>query len=524
MDRKAYNLYQINPEKEKALWKDAIFIFDSSALLDLYSYPEPTRASFFKEIVEKLKGRVWLPNHVQYEFLKNRSSVIKKSFSEHYIPLREEYMKNVSESFNKTKNLITQLGERISSPTKHPFVDGIDFKEAGDDLIKAIESYKKLEEKLREKIAEREKEILELESNDTVLDRIEKNFSVGEKYGSDEILDIVEEGKLRYEFRIPPGYEDAKEKEGTQIFGDLIIWKQILDYCEQEQKPVVFVTSDIKADWWTIFDKGKKEKAPREELIKEFNDRCGKDFWMYDQAQIAFKAKTYLSSAMSEEDLELISSLFGDFHSNTDMLTYRCNKCKRSDHISRSDLNLDFELVGGSERQMGDENIYKAEGFFKCNSCDHDIHSVFTVYEYPVGVKNYQSIELEGADVIRECELRLNFLSDTNENEIEGIEQILYDYLVDDVPSELLSLSGNTTIEEVHDVKILSINLEKDGTILVKGSGDVSVELNYGGSSDGASMSDYFPFDFEATLSRDDDGYELDDMLLLKVDTSSFYE
>jgi len=524
MDRNAYNLYQITPDKEKKLWNEAIFVFDSSALLDLYSYPEPTRASFFKEIIEKMKERIWIPNHVQYEFLKNRSSIIKKSFSEHYIPLREEYIKNVGDSFNKTKNLVGQLNERISSPTKHPFVDGLDFKETIDDLAKAIESYKKLEDKLREKISEREKEIRDLEGNDTVLDRIEKYFPVGDKYNTDKILEIIEEGKLRYEFRIPPGYEDAKEKEGTQIFGDLIIWNQILDYAEQEQKSLVFVTSDTKADWWIIQDKGKKEKTPREELIKEFNDRAGNDFWMYDQTQIAFKAKTHLSSAMSDEDLKLISSLFGEFHSSSDMLSYRCEKCKRTDHISRLDLDLHFELVSGSERQMGVENTYTADGFFKCNSCGHDVHGTFTVYEYPIGVKNYQSIELEGADVIRECELKLNFLSDRNENEIEGIENILFDHISTDIPDELLSLSSETMIEEVHDVNIASITLQRDGTVLINGSGDVSVELNYGGRSDGATMTDFFPFDFEATLLKTDGGYELDEMLSLKVDTSSFYE
>ena len=62
-------------------------------------------------------------------------------------------------------------------------------------------------------------------------------------------MGIVNEGKLRYEFQIPPGYQDLKEKIGTQIFGDLIVWKQILSHAKAINKNVIFICNDLKIDW-----------------------------------------------------------------------------------------------------------------------------------------------------------------------------------------------------------------------------------------------------------------------------------
>ena len=53
-------LYTLSPKKESELWEKAIFVFDSSALLDFYFYPEKTRKLIAKEIFEKLETRLWI--------------------------------------------------------------------------------------------------------------------------------------------------------------------------------------------------------------------------------------------------------------------------------------------------------------------------------------------------------------------------------------------------------------------------------------------------------------------------------
>ena len=67
-----------------ALWKNALFVFDTNILMDLYRYQSSAREDLFK-VMEDLDNRVWVPYHVGLEFQRNRLSVIaerEKKFSE----------------------------------------------------------------------------------------------------------------------------------------------------------------------------------------------------------------------------------------------------------------------------------------------------------------------------------------------------------------------------------------------------------------------------------------------------------
>ncbi len=82
MNRESFEKFKLSSEKEKELWKDSIVIFDTSALIDFYYYPRETREEIFNKIFPKLKGRLWIPYHVQFEYLKNRSGIIEKPILE----------------------------------------------------------------------------------------------------------------------------------------------------------------------------------------------------------------------------------------------------------------------------------------------------------------------------------------------------------------------------------------------------------------------------------------------------------
>jgi len=69
MDRNVIKQFRIDKEKESILWDNAIIVFDSSALLDLYFLPKPERLKVNIEIFKKLKDRLWIPSHVQFEYL-----------------------------------------------------------------------------------------------------------------------------------------------------------------------------------------------------------------------------------------------------------------------------------------------------------------------------------------------------------------------------------------------------------------------------------------------------------------------
>ena len=113
--------------------------------------------------------------------------------------------------------------------------------------------------------------------------------------------------------------------------------------------------------------------------------------------------------------------------------------------------------------------------------------------------------------------------------EIDNLEQLLTMEMLFDMPSELDELSTHTRPEEVVDVDIDEI-LIQESFILVKGTGTVIVELQFGSDSDqnddmGLNSKDKFPFEFEVTLVyKDNKKLVIENVEKFEIDTSSYYD
>lgn len=307
MDMASYDKYVLTDDKEKTLWEDCYFVFDSSVLLDFYSYPETTRNEIYTDIFDKIKSKLWIPAYVQYEYLKNRESVIKKPVNEKYIP-SINVIEPIINYVEQTRMRLKELNERTKDTVKHPHTEQSDILGFRKIIEKYADDVIEFDKNVKEKIEKQKEEILRLKQKDPVLDNFNQYFAVGEEYSFERILEITKEGKHRYEFKIPPGYEDCKEKEGLQIFGDLIIWKQLLDFAYANKSNIVFVCNDLKNDWCVLdaTTSEKRIKSPREELIKEFSDKTGNFFWMYSQDQFIYKSNKILGSKISNKKIEQI--------------------------------------------------------------------------------------------------------------------------------------------------------------------------------------------------------------------------
>tara|TARA_R110000744_G_scaffold345783_1_gene451215 strand:- start:2092 stop:3360 length:1269 start_codon:yes stop_codon:yes gene_type:complete len=406
MDRKSFEKYELSADKEKELWKDSIVIFDTSALIDFYYYPKETRQEIFEKIFLKLKDRLWIPYHVQFEYLKNRKGIIEKPIVENYNPLKNEKIKDIVTAKSQILKISEQIKKDTLKPEKHPFLP----QEKIDEFIeftKEIDArVQQFEKDLKEEITKQETEIKSLNQNDTILKAFEENLEVGPELSHSEIMRIVSEGKFRYEYQIPPGYKDLKDKIGTQIFGDLIVWKQILTHAKKTNKNVIFICNDLKIDW-CYKDSRNRIESPREELIKEFNDNNQKDFWMYNQSQFVYKANEFLEVDIADAKIEEISNVISN--RNNDALIYKCGYCHHINEVPMNELYLEFDCVGGSERSMGEENQYQSEEPLECSSCGIAVNVTLEIWEYPVGAHNTDDITIDNGEIIQSPDFVTHF-------------------------------------------------------------------------------------------------------------------
>ncbi len=97
---------------------------------------------------------------------------------------------------------------------------------------------------------------------------IEKSGSIMPSPTQEDIYKWCEEGECRYKKEVPPGFEDTKGKDRVRKYSDLILWQETLRYSKKNNAPIVFVTDDVKADWWQTNDDGNKQFHSK--LVEEF--------------------------------------------------------------------------------------------------------------------------------------------------------------------------------------------------------------------------------------------------------------
>jgi hypothetical protein len=136
------------------------------------------------------------------------------------------------------------------------------------------------------------------------LERVLALFSdrVGTQPAPERLASVRKEGEDRYAKRIPPGYKDAKkDAPDSDKYGDLIIWKDLIEKARTAKRPIVFITDDVKEDWWQIH-RGAKI-GPRPELLEEFRAQSQQDFHIYELGQfLRVAAERHASIAATSSD------------------------------------------------------------------------------------------------------------------------------------------------------------------------------------------------------------------------------
>jgi prefoldin subunit 5 len=318
--------FKESQENLREVWDSCIFIFDANILLNLYRYSDTTRNEFLG-LLEKIKDRVWLPHRAAEEYLNNRLSVIDQQ----------------EQSYDSTIKSINSLKSDLDNARQHPFVskktmNGVD--SVFNALCKELLSNKQVH---TQRI-----------SDDEIKDSISQIFEnrVGSPFDKEKLEKLIVDGEERYKQKIPPGFKDISKSSESEVFtekcrkyGDLIVWKQVLERSSEVGKGVVFVTDDKKEDWWERF-KG-KTVGPRPELVKEFKDNTSNTFHMYQADRFLELARENLGEQVSPEIVEEIREV-----RRRDKMAFRKKQEFDSINLSQSMINNMMQELDHTRHQL----------------------------------------------------------------------------------------------------------------------------------------------------------------------------
>ena len=313
-----FELYK-NQKSEIDTDLNCTFIFDTNILIDLYMFEESHTDKIFK-ILEKID--IWMPYHVFKEFNKNHTpklyentglteifkelSKIKKSFSTlNDINIIIEDNKILNNHLDQNK--LNQIQEKM---------DDCNLKENGEKVSEIINNIKSLK------------------PEDLIYKRISELFDdkVGNMTSVKELISIRKEYIFRCEENIPPTCKDLDKEENT--FGDLIVWKQIIDYSKKNKKCVVFITGDN--DWYL------NKEFPFPYLIDEFYLKTGQNIYF-------LKLEEFISWADDKLDIDVDNDFYEEIKNYN---LYKSNENTINEYTRKTKPTIDLITATNLQQEL----------------------------------------------------------------------------------------------------------------------------------------------------------------------------
>lgn len=261
-----------------------IIVLDTNIILNVYRY-SPDFSDFALKCMKRVSGSIVLPSTVRLEYEKHRRR-----------------------AFSNMKKRITEVGKETEKQIKN----------AKNKIISSCSIFKKLQyveaDELVSVLADKMEEVYNAftnyfddhaslnliqrswEDNDylfTLIKEMDSNGQVMPSVSQEDIYRWCEEGESRYKKEIPPGFKDAKKKDGIRKYSDLIMWKEILLYAKNNSKNIIFVTDDVKSDWYeTIGEKN------------EFHSKLLNEFLKTGQQIVPMISKRFLTEVSKAYEIE----------------------------------------------------------------------------------------------------------------------------------------------------------------------------------------------------------------------------
>lgn len=348
-----------------------LIIIDTSVLLNLYDFSYQTLLDVLS-ILEIRKDKIWLPNQVLKEFKKNEYK--KEKVFGHYLAIRTD-LNTQCENFKKKFKNSLKIYRRKRFPALQNLEKQLDINIA--NLLGEIKNYKKIT--LSEE--QEYKRFHEEEGVSKFIETLVQAQNIGNPYSIEELLKIYVEGEKRYKYKLPPGYMDdkihnEKGKEAPEKFGDLLVWKQILDKVKNNTLNILFISNDKKEDWIN-------NNTLREELLLEFKQHS---------------PNSSLEYLTLENFLEEVDDMLSHFKTKVEVNPNNfITSLYNSDTTFKSNLNIFFQDVIDNDLNtfLQNETSIKIDNF----NAEYNNDSIsFDTY----------SIDFESQSIFLEAEIALN--------------------------------------------------------------------------------------------------------------------
>lgn len=233
--------------KFEDVWVDGLLVFDTSSMLRIYEW-HIDKAIEFKDVLKFKVESIWVPHQVNSEFTQHVEYVEAENKYDKII----EKLETQPIKWNKVRKMLERwesngFEESFKLKVLEMETSGV----SSDQIIELKQIANKLHHDHRLVVP-----------IDSIFEELFSN--VGEPF-----LD-TEEQKIKKEFEdtpLAPGFMD-RDKGNANSHGDFFVWKQMQRKSIESSRDIIFITLDLKEDWFS----DKDQKVPREDLLKEFYD------------------------------------------------------------------------------------------------------------------------------------------------------------------------------------------------------------------------------------------------------------
>lgn len=258
----------ISEEKLLDIISTGTIAFDTSSLFNLYR-SSPKTTNEILNYLESIRPRLFLPFIVALEYHTNRSTILSQQRQIYSLIHKKlsDFETFIDQCFINEQHI--NLGKAELDAITKPFINKMD-------------SYLKKSENSHPNYL----------IKDPIRSRLIEVFSksTGTKKTAEQLEKLYKIAEFRFSKKIPPGFKDYSNKQKqTKISGDLVIesrysdyliWDEIVENGKSKNSATILITDEKKTDW--IWEEHGYRIGPRPELITEYKEKTGKEFYILD--------------------------------------------------------------------------------------------------------------------------------------------------------------------------------------------------------------------------------------------------